>query len=386
MPKTRRPYPAEFRAEMVRLVRAGRTPGGLSREFEPSDQTIRNWVNQADIDEGRREGLTTAEREELRRLRRENRILREEKEILGKSSGLVRRGDRIDPQAAFGFVKANQASHSVRRMCSLLGVSPSGYYAWLGRSPSAREVADRALRDRIVDIHSRSRGTYGAPRVHAELSFEGVCVGRKRVARLMRQASIQGVHRRRKVTTTRRNPERAAAPDLVKREFTADGPDRTWVADITYVPTKAGFLYLAVVLDLWSRKVVGWSMRDDLSTPLVTDALDMAIEQRKPDGVIHHSDRGSQYTSGAFGVRCEQAGIEVSMGRRGDAYDNAVAESFFATLETELLDRASFANRNQARSAVFDYIEGFYNPHRRHSTIGYHSPADYERIPQLPCG
>jgi len=283
-------------------------------------------------------------------------------------------------------VKANQASHPVRRMCSLLGVSPSGYYAWLSRSPSSREQADRLLRDRIVDIHSRSRGTYGVPRVHAELAAEGIGVGRKRVARLMRQARIQGVHRRRKVATTRRNPAQAAAPDLVKREFTADGPDRTWVADITYVPTKAGFLYLAVVIDVWSRRVVGWSMRDDMATPLVTNALDMAIEQRKPDGVIHHSDRGSQYTSTAFGARCEQAGIEVSMGRRGDAYDNAVAESFFATLETELLDRASFANRNQARSAAFDYIEGFYNPHRRHSTIGYHSPADYERIPQLPCG
>ena len=158
------------------------------------------------------------------------------------------------------------------------------------------------------------------------------------------------------------------------------------VRPYTYVPTKAGFLSLAVVLDLWSRKIVGWSMRDDLATPLVTDALDMAIEQRKPDGVIHHSDRGSQYTSTAFGARCEQAGIEVSMGRRGDAYDNAVAESFFATLETELLDRSGFANRNQARSAVFDYIEGFYNPHRRHSAIGYHSPTDYERSPKPPCG
>ena len=283
-------------------------------------------------------------------------------------------------------MKANQASHPVRRMCDLLGVSPSGYYAWLRRSPSARERADRELRDRITDIHSRSRGTYGAPRVHAELAAEGISVGRKRVARLMRQARIQGVHRRRKVTTTRRNPERAAAPDLVRREFTAMGPDEIWCADITYVPTQAGFLYLAVVIDVWSRRVVGWSMRDDLATPLVTDALEMAIGQRQPGRVIHHSDRGSQYTSAAFSARCEEAGIAVSMGRRGDAYDNAVAESFFASLETELLDRTSFANRNQGRSAVFDYIEGFYNPHRRHSTIGYHSPVDYERRPQPPCG
>ena len=283
-------------------------------------------------------------------------------------------------------MKANQASHSVRRMCSLLGVSPSGYYAWLRRPPSAREQADRALRNQIVDIHSRSRGTYGAPRIHAELAAEGVAVGRKRVARLMRQARIQGVHRRRKVATTRQNPERLAAPDLVRREFTATGPNHLWVADITYIPTKAGFLYLAAVIDVWSRRVVGWSMRNDMATPLVTDALDMALAQRKPDRVIHHSDRGSQYTSGAFRARCEQAGVAVSMGRRGDAYDNAVAESFFATLETELLARTTSANRNQARSAVFDYIEGFYNPHRRHSAIGYHSPVDYERSPQPPCG
>ena len=177
------------------------------------------------------------------------------------------------------------------------------------------------LRDRITDIHSRSRGIYGAPRVHAELAAKGICVGRKRVARLMRQARIQGVHRRRKVTTTRANPAQAVAPDLVRREFTATGPNEIWTADITYIPTRAGFLYLAAVIDVWSRRVVGWSMRDDLTTPLVTDALDMAIARRRPDRVIHHSDRGSQYTSAAFRALCERAGITVSMGRRGDAYD-----------------------------------------------------------------
>ena len=218
-------------------------------------------------------------------------------------------------------MKANQADYPVRRMCGLLGVSPAGYYAWLGRPPSARVQKDRVLRNRITHIHTRSRGTYGAPRIHAELVAEGVSVGRKRVARLMRQARIQGVHRRRKVTTTRRNPEQAVAPDLVSRRFTADGPDRLWVADITYIPTKAGFLYLAAIIDVWSRRVVGWSMRDDLTTPLVTDALDMATTQRRPDHLIHHSDRGSQYTSAAFRTRCQRAGIEVSMGRRGDAYD-----------------------------------------------------------------
>lgn len=195
-----------------------------------------------------------------------------------------------------------------------------------------------------------------------ELAAEGVAVGRERVARLVRQARIQGVHRRRRVTTTLLNPEEAVAPDLVRRQFNADRPDRLWVADITYIPMAAGFLYLAVVIDVWSRRVVGWSMRDDLTTPLVTDALDMALTQRRPDQLIHHSDRGSQYTSTAFGNRCHQAGIAISMGRRGDAYDNAVAESFFATLETELLDRTSFPTRYHACTAVFDYIEGLLQP------------------------
>ena len=192
-------------------------------------------------------------------------------------------------------MKANQAVYSVRRMCRLLGVSSSGYYASLSRPTSTRVKTDRMLRDRIVEIHHRSRGTYGAPRVHAELAAEGVQVGRKRVARLMRKANIEGVHRRRRISTTRRDPAKLAAPDLVKRRFRTQGPDRIWAADITYVPTQAGFLYLAVVIDLWSRKVVGWSMRSDLTTPLVTDALDMAISQRKPNGVIFHSDRGSQF-------------------------------------------------------------------------------------------
>ena len=305
MPRTRAPYPVEFRAEMVRLVRAGRSARELSREFEPSEQTIRNWVNQAMLMPVTARGnRPLSGRSCVTCVGRIGFCVRRKRSWQKQRPGSQRRPDR--PAEAFGFVKANQATYPVRRMCGLLGVSPSGYYAWLRRSPSDREQADRALRDRIVDIHSRSRGTYGVPRVHAELAAEGVAVGRKRVARLMRQAHIQGVHRRRKVATTRRNPAQAAAPDLVCREFTADGPDRIWVADITYIPTKAGFLYLAAVIDIWSRRVVGWSMRDDLATPLVTNALDMAITGRRPDQVIHHSDRGSQYTSTAFGTRCRR--------------------------------------------------------------------------------
>ena len=235
------------------------------------------------------------------------------------------------------------------------------------------------LTSRIRSIHQRSHGTYGAPRIHAELRASGICVGRKRVARLMRMASICGVSRRRAVRTTRRSDQGRKAPDLINRDFSARVRDRLWVADITYVPTHAGFLYLSVVIDAFSRRVVGWSMANHLRSELVEDDLDMALGQRRPDGVIHHSDQGSQYTSVAFGNRCRQAGVRPSMGSVGDCYDNALCESFFASLECELIDRRRFATRYEARTALFEYIEGFYNTHRRHSSLGYLSPANFER-------
>jgi len=208
----------------------------------------------------------------------------------------------------------------------------------------------------------------------------GLHVGRKRVARLMRAAGLVGCHRRRRRGLTRRDPQAAPAPDLVERAFTAQRPDQLWVADITYVPTWSGWLYLAVVLDVWSRRVVGWAMADHLRAELVVDALEMALWTRQPAaGLVHHSDQGCQYTSLAFGRRCREAAITPSMGSVGDCFDNAMAESFFATLECELLDRTRFATRTQARVAVFDYLEGFYNPHRRHSALNYLSPTDYER-------
>jgi putative transposase len=244
--------------------------------------------------------------------------------------------------------------------------------------PSKRATEDEDLAERIVAIHKRSRGTYGVPRIHAELADEPVRVGRKRIARLMRACGIAGVSRRRGTRTTLRGDDARPAPDLVDRDFTADGPDQLWVADITYLPTWAGFLYLAVVIDVWSRRVVGWSMRTHLRTELVLEALEMALHQRRPVEVIHHSDQGSQYTSIAFGKRCERAGIRPSMGSVGDCYDNALAESFFATLECELIDRESWKSRAEARIAVFDYLEGWYNPHRRHSALGYLSPAAFE--------
>ena len=276
-------------------------------------------------------------------------------------------------------MSANQACFPVATMARVLGVSKAGYYAWLHRSPSAHAVADNALLKRIRTIHATSRQTYGAPRVHAELRAQGEQHGRKRIARLMREGGLVGAsHRRGGPVTTQPDKEARPAPDLVDRDFTAVGPNQLWVADITYVPTMAGFLYLAVVLDAWSRKIVGWSMANHLRAELVLDAMEMAIGQRRPGNVVHHSDQGSQYTSLAFGKRCTEAGVRPSMGSVGDAYDNAMAESFFSTLEAELLSRRRFASQAEARMACFSYVEGWYNPVRLHSSLGYRSPMAYE--------
>jgi len=275
-------------------------------------------------------------------------------------------------------MSANQAVFPIATMARVLGASTAGYYAWLRRPPSARATADASVLKQIRTFHAASRGTYGAPRVHADFKAAGHRLGRKRVARLMRAAGIVGVSRRRGVVTTRRDPDARPAPDLVDRNFTAERPNQLWVADITFIPTQAGFLYLAVVLDAFSRRIVGWSMANHLRTELVLAALEMAIGQRRPSDVVHHSDQGSQYTSLAFGGRCREAAVRPSMGSVGDAYDNAMCESFFATLECELLARRAFASQAEARMAVFSYIEGWYNPARRHSGIGYLSPIAYE--------
>jgi len=276
-------------------------------------------------------------------------------------------------------VRAVQAAHAVAVICRVLGVSVSGYYAWRKRPPSRRDTDDAELIVRIKAIHAMSDGTYGAPKIRAELAdVDGRRVGIRHVSRLMRKAGIAGVSRRRFCVTTTRDGS-PTKPDLVERRFQADGPNKLWVADITYVPTLAGFLFLAVVIDVWSRKVVGWSTANHLRTELVVAALDTAIAQRQPTNVIFHSDHGAQYTSLAFGQRCQQAGVRPSMGSVGDAYDNALCESFFASLECELLDRYTFKTHTEARLAIFRYIEGWYNPHRRHSALDYQSPVNYER-------
>lgn len=281
-------------------------------------------------------------------------------------------------------MKANQAVHVLTTMCRVLGVSASGYYAWRVRGASRRATEDARLLQQIRAFHRASRGTSGAPRLHRDLRAAGVRVGRKRVARLLKQAGLQGVSRRQWPRTTIRAEHARPAPDLVERHFAATGPNQLWVADITYIPTWSGRLYLAVVLDVWSRRVIGWAMETHLRTSLVLAALDMAIDQRRPARVIHHSDQGCQYTAVGFGLRCHAAGVRPSMGSVGDCYDNALCESFFATLECELLDRVTLRTPAEARVAVFDFIEGWYNPRRRHSSIDDESPLTFEQR-QMPA-
>jgi putative transposase len=276
-------------------------------------------------------------------------------------------------------MRAYRADYPIATMCRVLEVSTSGYYAWSKRGPSNRQLADQQLGDRIEALHRQSRCTYGRPRIQADLRDEGISVSDKRTARLMRERSLRGACRRKAFKTTIRDKDAMAVPDLVNRQFKATAPDQLWVADITYIPTLAGVLFLAVVLDVFSRRVVGWSMATHMRADLVVDALNMALFRRKPRGVIHHSDHGSQYTSIAFTKRCEVFGVTMSMGSVGDCYDNAMCESFNAIIECELLVSHRFKNPREAAIALFDFIEGFYNPRRRHTAIGFISPMEFER-------
>lgn len=280
----------------------------------------------------------------------------------------------------FRWIAAEKAEHSVKAMCRVLGVSRSGFYAWQSRPPSERALADLWLLDRVRAIHASNRGVYGVPRVHAELALgDGIRVGRKRVERLMAQAGLSGLVARKRGRTTVRVPGVRVADDLVERDFRPAAANVLWVADVTYLRSWEGWLYLAAVQDAFSRRIVGWALADHMRAQLVVDALEMAIARRRPDsGLVSHSDQGSQFVSLAFGQACAGAGIARSMGSRGDCFDNAVAESFFATLKKELAHRQSWPTRQGLETAVFDYIETFNNRRRRHSTLGMLSPADYE--------
>ena len=280
----------------------------------------------------------------------------------------------------FAFIHIHRRQFPVRRLCQVLEVSPSGYYAWRKRPSSRRERDNQQLLEKIRLIHAKSGKTYGSPRVHAQLRKQGVRCSRKRVARLMRRHEIWAELPKKRVRTTQSEHGLPVAANVLKQDFSAQRPNEKWVSDLTYIPTQEGWLYLAAVLDLFSRKIVGWAMDEQMTSELVLRALRMALKQRKPqEAVLHHSDRGSQYASGDYQGLLAAYQIQASMSAVGNCYDNAVMESFFATLKTELVHRETFATRAQARQALFAYIEGFYNRERLHSSLNYQSPLEFER-------
>jgi transposase InsO family protein len=280
----------------------------------------------------------------------------------------------------FAFISAEKAWSSVSLLCSVLEVSRSGYYAWCARPPSQRTIEDGELAEDIRNIHHFSKQRYGSPRIHEELAANDTRVGRKRVARLMKENGLSARIKRRFVKTTDSRHDFPVAPNLLQRDFTADAPNEVWVGDITYLDTREGWLYLAVLIDLYSRRVVGWAMSERIDTALAMGALNMALARRNPPrGLIHHTDRGCQYASHEYRRLLRSIGAECSMSRKGDCWDNAVAESFFASLRKELTNRVVFLSRDAARTSVFEYIEAFYNRVRRHSTNNYKSPNDFER-------
>lgn len=279
----------------------------------------------------------------------------------------------------FAFIQAQKAEFPIEFMCQHLQISRSGYYAWCHRAPSARRQQDERMAVQIQQIHQRSRGTYGRPRVHAVLRSQGYRTSSKRVGRLMKRQGLQARRPRRYRSTTDSGHALPIAPNVLARAFWAQAPNQAWVGDITYIPTAQGWLYLAVLLDLFSRRVIGWSMGETLDRSLCLSALQMALLSRKPPpGLVHHTDRGSQYASDEYQAALLAFGLACSMSRKGNCWDNAVAESFFATLKAELCNRLHFETRAQARQAIFEYIEVFYNRERLHSSLDYTSPTEYE--------
>lgn len=279
----------------------------------------------------------------------------------------------------FAFIAAEKALAPIAVLCKVLGVSRSGFYAWEERGPSARALDDEKLSVQITAIYKAYDGRYGSPRIHAELLDAGISVSRKRVARIMVDLGLESRRKRRFKATTDSKHNLPVAENVLDRKFEVDAPDVAWVTDITYVWTSEGWLYLAAILDLFSRRVVGFAMSEHIDRALVLEALRVAVGRRLPNaGLVHHSDRGSQYASNDYRDALDELGVVCSMSRKGNCWDNAVAESFFATLKTELIYPRRFATRGEAREAIFDFIEGFYNPRRRHSTLGYLSPMEFE--------
>ncbi|WP_423716940.1 IS3 family transposase [Actinomycetospora cinnamomea] len=379
------PHPPEFRRRAVELARKGgeQPVAAIAKDLGISESCLRNWMAQADADDGTNtDRLTSKERAELAELRKDKRRLEVEKEILKRAAAYFAR-ENVLPKLVFPLVRElADDGFDVAVTCRVLNVRRQGYYEWLAGAKSARAQENELLLKHIEKIHEESRDTYGWPRVHAELTLGlGLAVNHKRVARLMREAGIQGLYRRRHRGCTVRDPVADPYPDLVERRFNVEAPDQLWLTDITEHGTDEGKLYCAAVLDAYSRRIIGWSIDDNMRTALVTDALGMAITRRRPtpaNSTIMHSDHGSQFTSWAFGQRLQAAGLLGSMGSIGDCYDNSMMESFWGTMQLELLDARTWKTRAELANAIFEWIECWYNPKRRHSSIEMLSPLDYE--------
>ena len=371
-----RPYPPEFRQRALDLVRSGRSVPEVAGLLGIAESCLYRWKRQDLIDRGLGPGTSRAESAELVVARQKIRDLEEENKILRKAAAAVR--EVVPPKDRYRLVaELHGDGVRVRQACYALGVSTSGYYEWKTRAPSARSVRHAWLTDLIGQVHDASYGTYGQPRVRAELQrSHGLVVGHNTVMLLMRRAGISGLPLRRRA---KRVPAQKTVTDLVKRQFTADGPNRLWVTDITEHPTREGKVYCCVVIDVFSRRVVGWAIDTAQRSDLATNALGMAIDSRRPSpGAIIHGDHGTQFTSWAFTSRAKSAGLLPSLGTVGDPYDNAVVESFWGRMQVELLNRQRWRTRVELANAIFEYIEGFHNRRRRHSALGWASPLEFE--------
>ncbi|WP_414646173.1 IS3 family transposase [Bradyrhizobium sp. 2S1] len=385
--RQRRSFTDDYKRQAVDLVASsGRSIGSVAKELGLRDSVLRRWV---ELRGTGREPTAAARRPttqatlpsadhaaEIARLQRENERLRMERDILKKSNRDLCWGAEM----RFRFIEDRRADDPVTILCDVLGVSPAGYYAWRSRPESQRSVANRELVDDIKRVHRETNGRYGSPRIHVELKAQGRGASRGRIERLMRHHGIRAIMARpRRVRTTDSRHDLPIAANLLERNFTATAPNRIWLADITYIETDQGWLYLATVMDLYSRRIVGWAMADHLRAELPLAALRMAVSAQRPGaGLIHHSDRGVQYASAEYRKVVQSAGLRASMSRKADCYDNAPMESFFHTLKIELVYHTHYATRAEATRDIFAYIEGFYNRTRRHSAIGYVSPIEME--------
>ena len=380
MAKARRTFTPEFKIQAVKLVtEQGKSVAEVARELDLGESMLRSW-KQALAATGARafpgHGNPPALEEELRRLRAENKRLQMERDILKKRDGLLRRGVVV----TYGFVEAHRERRPVRLMCQVVGVAPGGYYGWRGRPVSPAAQRREALVGAIQAVYGEAKARYGSPRIHAELVARGEACCVNTVAELMREHGVAARTTRKFRCTTDSNHGRPVAEDVVGRQFEPEAPNQVWTADVTCIPTREGWLYLAAVEDLYSRRIVGWSMGERIDSRLVVDALEMAVSRRLPGaGLVAHSDRGSRYASEHYQRLLAGHGSTCSMSRRANCWDDAPMESFFATLKKELVHDEDYTTREEARASLFESIEVFYNRVRRHSSLGYRSPVEYER-------